>query len=202
MRWRLLYFLWLIGRHFKFAFRSSGQRATNWLPFGAGVLGFGADLAGVKVIFAEGWQGPIVQGLIATGIAWVVILLCRLGISPWRIWKDGKWYEDRFVYNEPQLAYAVQVSPSDNNKPHRFRFPDAPPNSFVNWTFEVDRMSLINVDVRCRPFQLTTFTEAINRQAGGGGTRVNWRRDMCMTTFLRPDSVSMSTRIYITSWER
>lgn len=174
---------------------NSGQAAVTAVA--AGVLGYW----GYKVTPGPGWEGPVAHAFVAFVVAWLIIFLVRLIVAPWRVWKAGKWYGKRFVYDTPQLAYTAFIGPADNNKPHLFRFPDAPPNGFIYWIFEVDFNALTNVDVRCRSKQLMSYREPSGQQPQGGGFRLNNRRDMCMTTFLRADATPRTVRIFVTGWE-
>jgi hypothetical protein len=200
----LLYAGWYAKRFLAVVLRGSAQRANNWAIAAGGILGFFLELVGFKVTFAEGWAGALVSGFTGIGVAWVLVFLFQAARAPFRLWKDGQWHGNKFIYNEPKLALSGYVSPEHNNKAHCFRFLDAPPDSVIDYEFEFDAgtaKKYIALDVGCTPAQLTKFTDWNQRSYTSGAIRVNSKRDMCFAAFMKDDVCPFSVRIKVKGWE-
>ena len=198
------YWLWWVKRYCRYASKGLGQRANNWTLVGGAVVGLGADALGIRMIPSEGWQGTLINGVIGLAAAWVLVLVIQLVRAPFRMWEDGKWHDGEFAYHEPKLATSITVTPADNNKPHAFKFTDAPPNAYIHYKIEIDPpgASYINVDVRCIPQQLQQRQEWSIQQHSSGAVRTNARHALCLTTFMRAAATPRQVRIYVMSWKK
>ena len=159
----------------------------------------------------EGWQGALVSGAAGIGAAWVILVVARLLIAPFRMWKGGKWYGREFVYDEPRLAIAIRASQDTNNFVHHFKFPDAPPFALIKYTVERATPYLHHVQVDVHPHwrglrvmnadYLSDGELGRGSFYGGGSFRVRADRRMCASTFMRPQIDPTMVRIKITGWE-
>jgi hypothetical protein len=196
---------WFGGRCSRFALAGSFKSATNWAGIlGVGLLGFVLHQYGHKLMPAEHWYEIAGQGLLYMLAAWVFIFLMRLIASPFMIHREGIWHRNKFIYREPKLAYHCYISPADNNKAHKFRFPDAPPFSFIEYEFRFggpNTFESMSISLMCTPVQLPKFESHTDFRYKGGGLLVNRRRDLCLTTFMHPNADPVSIRVYIKSWE-
>jgi hypothetical protein len=172
----------------------------NWAPLVGGAIGL--LLAGFKLAFSEGALGALLNTLTGMGAAWLLVFLYQLLISPWCIWRDGKWYDGRFVYDQAPLAYVTHITAADNNKLHKFQFRDAPPKALIHWRCDVDYNALTNIDVAGNPDELKKYLEPTIHQFEGGSVRVNPKRDLYATTCIREGGAPRTVRIYVTGWER
>jgi hypothetical protein len=160
---------------------------------------------GHAMTFAEGWKGVVAAGIAYTAIAWLTIFVFRLlFVAPFQLWKGGHWLDREFVYDAPVLAFHRKVAAIDNDKVHKFQFRDAPPFSLIRYTIEVaGREELIAVTVDAHPQQnagMARHLREIGRRIGGGASRVNRKRDMCMRADMRADADPISVRVWVTSW--
>ena len=74
---------------FPVALRGSLQSKLNWssILVVAALAGF-AQYLGVRIVFAEGWQGVAVSMLLAALVAWLAIVVLRLFfVAPYQLWK-------------------------------------------------------------------------------------------------------------------
>lgn len=102
---------------------------------------------------------------------------------------------------EPKLAFHAYLSSRVNNQVFKFRFPDAPPFSFVEYKFEIDAPAqFISLMLMAHPSQCRDFTDATEHHYSGGGIRVNRARDMFLKVFVRAGASPFSLRVYVTSW--
>jgi len=192
--------LWYCGRYLRFALRDSFKSALNWASIlGVGALGAFVEWQRLHVTFAEGWQGVVLGAFVYTIIAWIVIFFFRLlFLAPLQVWREGKWYDGKFVYHEPKRAFVAYVSPTENKKVHHFKFSDAPPAAMISYKIETEWPHLIVVDVGAHPKQIE-FSSGYPH--GGGSMRVNRRRDMYVAITIRENTDPMSVRIYVIGWE-
>ena len=195
---------WLGGRCFRIAVAGTFASAANWSGIiGAGLLAFVLQQYGRVLMPADTPVEIVALGLFYIALAWCVIFVFRLlVVAPLTIHRDGTWYGNKLVYREPKLAFHAYVSPADNNRDYCFRFPDAPPHSFIHYNIVLDgRADFLSVQVACTPVQLALFKSHNDLRYTKGGIRVNRCRDLCMRAFMREDATPFSVRIYITAWE-
>lgn len=195
---------WWGGRCWRYATSGSLRGATNYAIIGTGLLGFVAEWSGHPVSFGEGWRAAVVSGLVYMAIAWLVIFVSRLLISPFRLYSDGEWHGQRFVYREPKLAFHTFASPAKNNFAHNFYFPDAPPFSTIHYQIEIGfggQKSYISLDVGPHWKGLRDFQSYTDHRYGGGSFTVGKDRRMWLTYFMHQDADPFSVRIYVTGWE-
>ena len=74
---------------FPLALRGSVKGKLNWSSIltVAALAGF-AQYLGIRIVFAEGWQGVAASMLLAALVAWLVIVVMRLFfVAPYQLWK-------------------------------------------------------------------------------------------------------------------
>ncbi|HVV78559.1 MAG TPA: hypothetical protein VHD59_02950 [Pseudolabrys sp.] len=195
---------WLGGRCWRIATAGLFEKATNWGSIlGLAVVALALQWTGRGLMLADSWQSAIAQTALFIVAAWFVLLFLRLVFyAPFVMYREGTWHGNRFVFREPKLAFHAFVSTADNNSTYAFRFPDAPPFSFINYKIEPDGpRHYISVAVMAHEKQLPVMATEHDCRYTNGGIAVNKDRDLCMRTFLRPDATPFSVRIYVTGWE-
>lgn len=204
---------WWLVRCVRYAISSSIHRANNWAPIGGGALGLAAYFLGVEMTFADGVAGATANALIGVGTAWILVFVYRLLLSPWRIWQDGTWHGNEFVYNEPVRVLTARWSPNENGRIIPFKVPQAPPFSLVTCKIEMDSGGH---RIRC---QVCFATHAILKLDGFQDTqffqgepnpstlakfshRVETDRRLGLNCHSLPQTDPITVRVYVLSWEK
>lgn len=193
---------WYGGKCLRFALVGSFKSATNWGGIlGVGLLGFALQRYGRELMPAETWTEIIGQGLFFLLAAWVVIFFVRLLASPFMVYREGKWYGDRFVYREPKLAFHEYVSRTDNNKVFHFRFADAPPFSLIHYKFDFDpEMTGVSIVLMAHPDQWPDFEKGHSVFYTHGSIRVGRKRDLYLKFHHKDSGCPLSIMVYVTGW--
>jgi hypothetical protein len=196
------YWLWYFGRHWKWAASGMVHGASSWMSVvGAGLLALVLQRSGINMPVPLGWPGVLITG----ATAWALIFVARLFLlSPFRVWSDGTWHGNKFVYHEAVTALSKYVSPKDNNKIYKFRFPAAPPNGTITYEIATQHASQrIHVEVGPHHYAISQpedFAD-ISWRYSGGSFRMNTARELYYKTVMHPASTPSSIWIRITAWE-
>lgn len=194
------YALWWLSLCLKYAVRSSAQRANNWAMFAAFLLGAAADLAGVRFVYAEGPAGTLAAALLAAGAAWFIVLIVRLVLAPFRIWKNGVWRDDVFVFNEPVRAYTTIWRPADNGRIIEFKCTEVPPNSLVQYRLHIDgpRERLWGT---LNPSGTPWFDLSRTRLGGSGKVRTDSKQRFYLECYSMPATDDAIVHVMFLGWQ-
>jgi hypothetical protein len=201
---RYCWVCWYGKRCIRTGLEGSFNKATNWAGItGVAAIGLLFQRIGRQIMPAETWTETLAQALLYLAGAWVVIFVGRVLYAPFVIYREGDWYGPKFIYKEKKFAFREYVSPADNNKIFKFKFPDAEPFSMISYKIELEgRSDLLSTFVASHPNQLPTFSSEKDMQYTGGTITVDRECNMCMKVFMREDADAFAVRIYVTGYER
>lgn len=208
---RYCYLCWFGRRCLRIAAKGVFASAWNW----SGVISSTAVVLllqkyGVPVLPAETPVETIVQALTYFVLAWFLIFSVRLlVVAPFQVWHEGEWHTCRdgdrvyqkFVLTEPNMALHAYVSPDTNNQLFPFRYRDAPPGAFVEYKVEIEAPPhFLSLVLMAHPAQWADFKSEREHHFRKGGILCNRRNDLYLKTFVRPDALPFSVRVYVTGW--
>jgi hypothetical protein len=176
------------------------MRANNWALVVGLFIGLILLFYGYQIEFSDGFFGQIFSSLTFMIVAWLILFLIFLIISPLQLWKDGSWSGLEFVYKEPKLAFTTHWIPEDNGAKREFIFSDAPPDSLIWYKIETDGADG-RVWGHCvyKDRENTLSQYKIGR--GINGIRLSSGYKMWLAFHSVPNTRRATIRVYVMSWE-
>lgn len=193
------YLWWCACRCMRSAVIGSVSRAYNWVLFTAFLLGTAANLAGYKVTFAEGPVGTLLSGLTAVVLAWILVVVIGLFSEPFKLWKNGVWLGERFIFSNPVRVFTGEWLPSDNGSLKTFRYSGVPPNSFVEF-------QVVFTGGDGRIWGTLVLHQALKddttRYSGRGNIRTTSRQKFWLQCYSLPDTSPVIVHVDLIGWQR
>lgn len=143
------------------------------------------------------WQDALFHAF----LFWMVV---NLLLVVWKVKKQeddlGRWYGNRFQYNEPQRILTVLVTPDKEYQCFDFAIKDAEKNALVNFITDTDgRKDLIGIGLGFSKANIP-FGNMYFNSDGKQGLKIPDKRGRLFTK-IAPESVPITVKLFMTSWE-